>query len=82
MELEQLENCGCFCDFFGTLRVTSVNRPKKNLKVIRSFSKFACHHFIAKIGEVRDFECTFSDERALYKMYVNCNESRLEHLLW
>ena len=76
MELEQLENWGCFCHFLGTLRVTPVNRPKKALKVIWSFWKLACHHFIAKwrcplnlkkIGEVMDFECTFSMERAIYK---------------
>ena len=39
-------------------------------KLDRTFSKFACHHFVAKkscpqnlkkIGVVRDFECTFSD---------------------
>ena len=77
MELEQLKNWGCFCHFLGTLRVTPVNRPKKALKVIRSFSKLACHHFIAKwrcpqnlkkIGEVMDFECTFSMERAIWKL--------------
>ena len=74
MELEQFENCCCFCDFSGTFWVTSVNRPKKALKVIRSFSKFACHHYIAKWGypqnlkeieEVKDFEGTFSMERAI-----------------
>ena len=77
MELEQLKNWGCFCHFLGTLRVTPVNRPKKALKVIRSFSKLACHHFIAKwrcpqnlkkIGEVMDFECTFSMERAIWDL--------------
>ena len=50
MEIEQLENCGCFSPFLGTLKVTPVNRPKRALKVIRSFSKFACHLYIAKWG--------------------------------
>ena len=55
--------------FLGILGVTTVNRPKKTLKVIRLFSKFACHLFIGKWGrpqnfkkirEVRDFECTLT----------------------
>ena len=71
MVLEHLEDCGRFCSFLGALKVTPSKWPKSAKKVIQSFSKFACHHFIAtlecpqnlkKIEEVRHFHLTFSVE--------------------
>ena len=47
MVLEHLEDCGRFCSFLGALKVTPAKWPKSAKKVIQSFSKFACHHFIA-----------------------------------
>ena len=46
-----VEKLWLFLPLFGyTERVTPVNWPKKTLKVIRSFLKLTCHHFIAKWG--------------------------------
>ena len=70
-KLERLENWGSFSPFLGTFWAAPAKWPKSALKVIRSFSNFACHHFIAKgscpqnlrkIGEVRYFGSTFSVE--------------------
>ena len=47
MVLEHLEDYGRFCYFLGALKVTPAKWPKSAKKVIQSFSKFACHHFIA-----------------------------------
>ena len=53
-----------FLQLFGYTESDSHKSTKKDPIAIRSFSKFACHHFIAKwgcpqnlkkIGEVRDF---------------------------
>jgi len=75
MVLEHLEDYGRFCSFLGALKVTPAKWPKSAKKVIQSFSKFACHHFIAiwgcpqnlkKIEEVRHFHLTFSVEWPLY----------------
>ena len=40
MVLEHLEDCGRFCSFLGTLKVTPAKWPKRAKKVIQSFSKF------------------------------------------
>ena len=50
MVLEHLEDCGRFCSFLGALRVTPAKWLRRALKVVQSFSKFTCHHFIALWG--------------------------------
>ena len=76
MEIEQFENCRCFSPFLGDTESDSQKSTEKGPKSDPVVFKIVCQLYIAKwrcppnlkrIGEVMDFECTFSVGRAIYK---------------